>query len=43
MEEYNFGLSPHKKSGLSEIWFWHKGNPQGTQIVKNTDLNLVLF
>jgi hypothetical protein len=36
-------LVPDKKSGLTEIRFWHKDKLIGIQIVKNTNLNLVQF
>ncbi len=29
-----------KRSGLSEVRFWHKDQFLGTQIVKNSDLNM---
>ena len=36
-------IVPEKESGLSEVRFWHKDRFLGTQIVKNSDLNMVQF
>jgi len=38
-----FRIVPDRKSGVSEVRFWHRDNFLGSQRVKNADLNLVQF
>ena len=42
-ERIQLRITPDKKSGLSEVRFWHEDEFLGTQKVKNSDLNLVQF
>jgi hypothetical protein len=42
-ERIQLRIIPEKESGLSEVRFWHKDKFLGTQIVKNSDLNMVHF
>ena len=42
-ERIQLRIIPEKESGLSEVRFWHKDQFLGTQIVKNSDLNIVQF
>jgi len=42
-ERIQLRIIPDKESGLSEVRFWHKDQFLGTQIVKNSDLNIVQF
>ena len=42
-ERIQLRIIPDKKSGLSEVRFWHEGELLGIQKVKNSDLNLVQF
>ena len=42
-EKIQLRITPDKKSGLSEVKFWHEDEFLGTQKVKNSDLNLVQF
>ena len=42
-ERIQLRIIPEKESGLFEIRFWHKDRFLGTQIVKNSDLNMVHF
>jgi hypothetical protein len=42
-ERIQLRIVPDRKSGLSEVRFWHEDNFLGMQKVKNTDLNLVQF
>jgi len=42
-EKIQLRIIPDKKSGLSEVRFWHEDEFLGSQKVKNTDLNLVQF
>lgn len=42
-ERIQLRMIPEKESGLSEVRFWHKDRFLGTQIVKNSDLNIVQF
>jgi hypothetical protein len=42
-ERIQLRIIPEKESGLSEVRFWHKDRFLGTQIVKNSDLNMVHF
>jgi len=36
-------ISPYKKSGVSEVRFWHEDEFLDSQKVKNSELNLVHF
>jgi hypothetical protein len=36
-------LYPDMKTGLTEVRFWHKGQFQGSQNVKNSDIPIVYF
>lgn len=42
-ERIQLRIVPDRISGLSEVRFWHKDKLLGTQIVKNSDLNMVHF
>jgi len=42
-ERIQLRITPDKKSGLSEVKLWHKGELLGIQKVKNSKLNLVHF
>ncbi len=42
-ERIQLRISPDKKSGVSEVRFWHKGEFLGMQKVKNFELNLSNF
>ncbi len=42
-ERIQLRIIPEKESGLSEVRFWYKDQFLGTQIVKNSDLNIVQF
>jgi len=42
-ERIQLRIIPDKKSGISEVRFWHKDEFLGSQRVKNSDLNLVQF
>jgi len=42
-ERIQLRIIPEKESGLSEVRFWYKDRFLGTQIVKNSDLNIVQF
>jgi len=42
-ERIQLRISPDKKSGISEVRFWHEDNFLGMQKVKNSELNLVYF
>jgi len=43
VERIQLRIVPDEESGLSEVRFWHEGELLGSQMVKNTDLNLVQF
>ena len=42
-ERIQLRIIPEKDSGLSEVRFWYKDQFLGTQIVKNSDINIVQF
>ena len=42
-ERIQLRIVPDKKSGVSEVRFWHRDNFLGHQKVKNSELNLVHF
>jgi len=42
-EKIQLRIVPDRKSGVSEVRFWHRDEFLGSQRVKNTDLNLVEF
>ena len=42
-ERIQLRINPDRKSGLSKVRFWHKGELLGSQKVKNSDLNLAQF
>jgi len=42
-EKIQLRIVPDRKSGVSEVRFWHEDEFLGSQRVKNADLNLVQF
>jgi len=42
-ERVQLRIVPDRKSGVSEVRFWHKDNFLGNQKVKSSDPNLVHF
>ena len=42
-EKIQLRIVPDRKSGLSEVRFWHEDEFLGSQKVKNSDLNLMQF